>query len=45
MASFYLELKQLDIKTAFLHDDLDEQTFMEQPRGSWNPEQTILCVN
>ena len=30
-ASMNLELEQLDVKTAFLHDDLDEEIFMEQP--------------
>ena len=28
-----LELEQLDVKTAFLHGDLDEKIFMEQPEG------------
>lgn len=28
-----LELEQLDVKTAFLHDDLDEEIFMDQPKG------------
>ena len=32
-ASMNLELEQLDIKTAFLHGDLDEEIFMEQPKG------------
>jgi Reverse transcriptase (RNA-dependent DNA polymerase) len=26
-----LELEQLDVKTIFLHDDLDEQIYMKQP--------------
>jgi hypothetical protein len=28
-----LELEQLDVKTTFLHGDLDEDIYMEQPEG------------
>jgi hypothetical protein len=28
-----LELEQLDFETAFLHGDLDEDIYMEQPEG------------
>ena len=31
--SMNLELESLDVKTTFLHGDLDEEIFMEQPKG------------
>jgi hypothetical protein len=27
----YLHLEQLDLKTSFLHGDLDEEIYMQQP--------------
>ena len=32
LSAYYdLELEQMDVKTAFLHDSLDEEIFMAQP--------------
>ena len=33
VAHFDWELEQLDVKTVFLHGKLDEQIFMNQPKG------------
>ena len=33
VASLNLELKQIDVKTTFLHGDLEEEIYMDQPEG------------
>ena len=33
VAALDLEITQLDIKTAFLYDELEEELYLEQPKG------------
>jgi ATP-binding cassette subfamily B (MDR/TAP) protein 1 len=33
VAAENLHLEQLDVKTTFLHDDLEEDIYMQQPEG------------
>ena len=37
-AHFDWELKQMDVKTAFLYDDLDKPIYMRQPDGFVDPK-------
>jgi hypothetical protein len=33
VVSFYFEVEQMDVKTTFLHGDLEEEIYMKQPKG------------
>ncbi|KAL0336278.1 UNVERIFIED_CONTAM: Retrovirus-related Pol polyprotein from transposon TNT 1-94 [Sesamum radiatum] len=43
-ASWDLHLEQMDVKLTFLHGDLEEQTYMEQPNGFTQPgHEHLVC--
>lgn len=43
VASMNLELEQMDVKTAFLHGDLKEEIYMEQPEGFEVSGDNLVC--
>ncbi|KAE8735884.1 hypothetical protein F3Y22_tig00000329pilonHSYRG00358 [Hibiscus syriacus] len=44
VASWDLYLEQMDVETAFLHSDLEEQIYMRQPEGFTQPEnEHLVC--
>ena len=44
IAQYKLELDQLDVKTAFLYDDLKEEIYMSQPMGfKISGKENIVC--
>ena len=44
VAHMDLELEQMDVKTAFLHGNLEEKIFLEQPKGYRQPgTENLIC--
>eukprot|EP00253_Pinus_taeda_P029576 PITA_29576 len=42
-AAFYFEVEQMDVKTKFLHGDLEEEIYMKQPEGFAVKGKKELC--
>ena len=43
-ASMDLEVEQLDVKTTFLHGDLEEKIYMQQPKGFTRRGRRTWCA-
>jgi hypothetical protein len=44
VVAFYFEVEQMDVKTTFLHGDLEEEIYMKQPEGfSVKGKKELVC--
>ena len=44
-ASFDLEVEQMDVKTVFLHGDVEEEIYIEQPEGYVKKgKENLVCL-
>ena len=43
VASYKWEVHQMDVKSAFLHGDLHEEIYMEQPPGFIHNDSSLVC--
>ena len=44
VVAFDLEIEQIDVKITFLHGDLEEETYMKQPKGfTMKGKEELVC--